>query len=72
MKLRFSISCSSKVIAKVKVDKQLQTNRQTDRTKTICPDHSIRRQTDRQDKNNIPPIIGSGGIKTGQEQQTGR
>ena len=37
-----SISYSSKVTAKVKVDNK---------------------QTDRQDKNNVPPIIRSGGIK---------
>ena len=42
-KYEVSISYSSKVIAKVKVD-----NRQTDK------------QTDRQDKNNIPSIIWSG------------
>ena len=42
-KYEVSISHSSKIIAKVKVD--------TDR------------QTDRQDKNNMPPIIRSGGIK---------
>ena len=40
-----SISYHSKVIAKVKVDDKetnRRTNKQTDRTKTICPDHSIR------------------------------
>ena len=45
-KYEVSISYSSKVIAKAKVD-----NRQTNK------------QTDRQDKNNMPPIIWSGGIK---------
>ena len=47
-KYEVSISYSSKIIAKVKVD-NVQTNRQTDktsrqtdRTKAICPDHSIR------------------------------
>ena len=53
-KYEVSISYGSKVIAKVKVDNRQtdkQTNRQTDR------------QTDRKDKNNMPPIIRSGGIK---------
>ena len=39
-KYEVSISYGSKVIAKVKVDNR-QTNKQTDRTKTICPYHSI-------------------------------
>ena len=52
-KYQVSISYGSKVIAKVKVDKQKvdNTDKQTDK------------QTNRQDKNNMPPIIRSGGIK---------
>ena len=51
MHARYEVSMfyGSKVIAKVKVDNRQtdkhtnrQTNKQTDRTKTICPDHSIR------------------------------
>ena len=51
-KYEVSTSNGSKVIANVKVDNR-QTNKQTDR------------QTNRQTgKNNMPPIIRSGGIKT--------
>ena len=39
-KYEVSISYGSKVIAKVKVDNR-QTDKQTDRTKTICPDQLI-------------------------------
>ena len=49
-KYEVSISYGSKVIAKVKVDNR-QTDKQTDK------------QTDRTKKNNMPPIIRSGGIK---------
>ena len=35
------ISYSSKVIVKVKVDDRQTDRQKTDRTKTICPDHSI-------------------------------
>ena len=48
------ISYGSKVIAKVKVD-----NRQTDKP----ADRHVYKQTDRQDKTNMPPIIRYGGIK---------
>ena len=50
-KYEVSISYGSKVIAKVKVD-----NRQTNRTKTICPPPPPPRY-------NMPPIIRFGGIK---------
>ena len=50
LKYEVSISYGSKVIAKVKDD-----NRQTDRL--------TNKQTERQEKNNMPPIIRSGGIK---------
>ena len=40
-KYKVSISYGSEVKANVKVDNSRQTNRQTDRTKTIYPDHSI-------------------------------
>ena len=51
-KYEVSISYGSKIIAKVKVDNR-QTNKQTDK--------QTNRQTG-QDKNNMPPIIRSGGI----------
>ena len=47
-----SISYGLKVIANVKVDNR-QTNKQTNK----------QTDTDRQDKNNMPPIVRSGGIK---------
>ena len=57
-KYEVSISYSSKVIAKVKVD-----NRQTDKQTNRQTDRQTDKQTDRQDKKNMPPIIRSGGIK---------